>query len=299
MEANQMQKPFEEQHVLSRFVIGDSMNSADAVDFGSTDATAITHPRWRWLTGRVVPLGWNIEDVPLKEEIAEDIFNARQILQQQIMAPSLPGCLTSSIWMGLGLLRCLQVVMRGYVHCFHVLECYDRCLPRVHVNDCEFWSGVILTLTLVRLFLFLTYLERLGLLGSSFGIDSLANGLGRVGSFDLGRRIDELKEQKAINIVGESNIERKLWWDLGSIDMLMSRSVFLGRTCESCGGISVVVVVGIFSIQIIQAPVSVSQYIYFPDAMILKLFFLFVLLSSSSDQWAHVLSNPIAAKRFK
>lgn len=29
----------------------------------------------------------------------------------------------------------------GYVHCFHVLECYDRCLPRVHVNDCEFWSG--------------------------------------------------------------------------------------------------------------------------------------------------------------
>ena len=43
--------------------------------------------------------------------------------------------------MGLGLLRCLQVVMRGHVHCFHVLECYDRCLPRVHVNDCEFWSG--------------------------------------------------------------------------------------------------------------------------------------------------------------
>ncbi|KAG5239051.1 hypothetical protein IMY05_009G0105300 [Salix suchowensis] len=88
---------------------------------------------------------------------------------------------------------------------------------------------VILTLNLVRLFLFLTYLERLGLLvvfmyypecrDLDFGIDSLANGLGR------------LKEQKAINIVGESNIERKLWWDLGSIDMLMSRSVFLGRTC--------------------------------------------------------------------
>ncbi|KAJ6671469.1 hypothetical protein OIU85_015231 [Salix viminalis] len=130
-----MQKPFEEQHVLSRFVIGDSMNSADAVDFGSTDATAITHPRWRWLTGRVIPLGWNIEDVPL----------------------------SVGIW--------------------------------------------------------------------SFGIDSLVNGLGRVGSFDLGRRIDELKVKKAINIVGESNIERKLWWDLGSIDMLMSRSVFLGRTC--------------------------------------------------------------------
>ncbi|KAJ6310780.1 hypothetical protein OIU76_015486 [Salix suchowensis] len=72
-----------------------------------------------------------------------------------------------------------------------------------------------------------------GSMDLDFGIDSLVNGLGRVGSFDLGRRIDELKEQKAINIVGESNIERKLWWDLGSIDMLMSRSVFLGRTCGS------------------------------------------------------------------
>ncbi|KAB5541512.1 hypothetical protein DKX38_014486 [Salix brachista] len=129
-----------------------------------------------------------------------------------------------------------------------------------------------------------------------FGIDSLVNGLGRVGSFDLGRRIDELKEQKAINIVGESNIERKLWWDLGSIDMLMSRSVFLGRTC---------------------APVSVSQYIYFPDAVFSPLLtgpFPFHRVMASrqmqkpfdgtmclkdSDQWAHVLSNPIAAKRFK
>uniref|UniRef100_A0A6N2L818 Uncharacterized protein n=1 Tax=Salix viminalis TaxID=40686 RepID=A0A6N2L818_SALVM len=118
-----------------------------------------------------------------------------------------------------------------------VMKCHNPA-NMVHVNDCEFWSGVILTLTLVRLFLFLTYLERLGLLGSSFGIDSLANGLGRVGSFDLGRRIDELKEQKAINIVGESNIERKLWWDLGSIDMLMSRSVFLGRTCVAISGLT-------------------------------------------------------------
>lgn len=90
---------------------------------------------------------------------------------------------------------------------------------------------VFLSLNLIRLFLFLTYLERLGLLVEcrdlGFGIDSLANGLGRfrkvLESFDLGRRIDELKEQKAVNIVGESNIERELWWDLSSIDKLMSR----------------------------------------------------------------------------
>jgi hypothetical protein len=31
---------------------------------------------------------------------------------------------------------------RGYFHCFLVLECYDCCLPRVHVKDGEFWSGV-------------------------------------------------------------------------------------------------------------------------------------------------------------
>lgn len=101
-------------------------------------------------------------------------------------------------------------------------------------------SGVVfLSLNLVRLFLFLTYLERLGLLvvlmyypecrDLGFGIDSLANVLGRfrkvLESFDLGRRIDELKEQKAIIIVGESNIERELWWDLSSIDKLMSRSL--------------------------------------------------------------------------
>lgn len=98
---------------------------------------------------------------------------------------------------------------------------------------------VFLSLNLVRLFLFLTYLERLGLLvvlmyypecrDLGFGIDSLANVLGRfrkvLESFDLGRRIDELKEQKAIIIVGESNIERELWWDLSSIDKLMSRSL--------------------------------------------------------------------------
>lgn len=90
---------------------------------------------------------------------------------------------------------------------------------------------VFLSLNLIRLFLFLTYLERLGLLVEcrdlGFGIDSLASGLGRfrkvLESFDLGRRIDELKEQKAVNIVGESNIERELWWDLSSIDKLMSR----------------------------------------------------------------------------
>lgn len=101
-------------------------------------------------------------------------------------------------------------------------------------------SGVVfLSLNLVRLFLFLTYLERLGLLvvfmyypecrDLGFGIDSLASGLGRfrkvLESFDLGRRIDELKEQKAAIIVEESNIEGELWWDLGSIDKLMSRSL--------------------------------------------------------------------------
>lgn len=92
---------------------------------------------------------------------------------------------------------------------------------------------VFLSLNLIRLFLFLTYLERLGLLVEcrdlGFGIDSLANGLGRfrkvLESFDLGRRIDELKEQKAAIIVEESNIEGELWWDLGSIDKLMSRSL--------------------------------------------------------------------------
>lgn len=63
-DCRQMQKPFEEQHVLSRFVIGDTMNR-DVVDFGSINATAITHPRRRWLPRGVIPLGWNIEDVPL------------------------------------------------------------------------------------------------------------------------------------------------------------------------------------------------------------------------------------------
>ncbi|KAF9676099.1 hypothetical protein SADUNF_Sadunf09G0103100 [Salix dunnii] len=43
---------------------------------------------------------------------------------------------------------------RGYAHCFHVLQCYDRCLPGVHVRD---------------------ECKDLG-----FETDSLANGLGRV-----------------------------------------------------------------------------------------------------------------------
>lgn len=89
---------------------------------------------------------------------------------------------------------------------------------------------VFLSLNLFRLFLFLTYLKRLGLLvvfmyypecrDLGFGIDSLANVLGRfrkvLESFDLGRRIDELKEQKVIIIVGDPTLR------------------------ESCGGISVV-----------------------------------------------------------
>ncbi|KAJ6346119.1 hypothetical protein OIU78_008697 [Salix suchowensis] len=184
------------------------MNSADAVDFGSTDATAITHPRRRWLTGRVIPLGWNIEDVPLVDPSIADHGTFPPWVSYKF---TLDGAGTSEVPPD-GDARAMSTVF--------------MC-----------WSVMIVAFP--------------GSMDLDFGIDSLANGLGRVGSFDLGRRIDELKEQKAVNIVGESNIERKLWWDLGSIDMLMSRSVFLGRTC------------------------------------------------ASSDQWAHVLPNPIAAKRFK
>lgn len=51
--------------MLERFVIGNTMNSVDVVDFGSVDATAITHPKRKWLPRGVIPLGWNIDDVPL------------------------------------------------------------------------------------------------------------------------------------------------------------------------------------------------------------------------------------------
>jgi hypothetical protein len=46
-------------------MIGNTMNSLDVVDFGSVDGTAITHPKRRWLPRGVIPLGWNIDDVPL------------------------------------------------------------------------------------------------------------------------------------------------------------------------------------------------------------------------------------------
>ncbi|KAG6761608.1 hypothetical protein POTOM_034836 [Populus tomentosa] len=135
-----------------------------------------------------------------KEETVEKIVPARQILQQQILieATSLPGCLTHPLWMGLGFLRCLQVEMRGAIST--VFLC---------------WSVMIVAFP--------------GFMDLGFGIDSLANGLGRfrkvLESFDLGRRIDELKEQKAAIIVEESDIEGELWWDLSSIDKLMSRSL--------------------------------------------------------------------------
>lgn len=51
--------------MLERFVIGNTMNSVDVVDCGSVDATAITHPKRKWLLRGVIPLGWNIDDVPL------------------------------------------------------------------------------------------------------------------------------------------------------------------------------------------------------------------------------------------
>ncbi|KAG6762921.1 hypothetical protein POTOM_033448 [Populus tomentosa] len=170
-----------------------------------------------------------------KEETIEKIVPARQILQQQILieATSLPGCLTHPLWMGLGFLRCLQVEMRGAIStvflCWSVMIAAFPGFMQRMVSSGE----VFLSLNLIRLFLFLTYLERLGLLVEcrdlGFRIDSLANGLGRfrkvLESFDLGRRIDELKEQKAAIIVEESNIEGELWWDLGSIDKLMSRSL--------------------------------------------------------------------------
>ncbi|KAJ6896791.1 hypothetical protein NC651_022856 [Populus alba x Populus x berolinensis] len=158
------------QHVLERFVIGNTMNSVDVVDFGSIPTTTIHQ----------------------KEETLEKIVPARQILQQQILieATSLPRRLTHLLWMGLGFLR-------------------------VHVKDDEFWSGVPVPEPQCR--------------DLGFGIDSLASGLGRfrkvLESFDVGRRIDELKEQKAAIIVEESDIEGELWWDLSSIDKLMSRSL--------------------------------------------------------------------------
>ncbi|KAJ6409854.1 hypothetical protein OIU84_009356 [Salix udensis] len=90
-----------------------------------------------------------------------------------------------------------------------VMKCHNPA-NMVHVNDCEFWSGD--PDPDPRQVVFIPDLPG----------EARATGC----SYVLSRvRIDELKEQKAINIVGESNIERKLWWDL-----------------ESCGGISVVAV---------------------------------------------------------
>ncbi|KAJ6716874.1 hypothetical protein OIU74_009399 [Salix koriyanagi] len=179
------------------------MNSAYAVDFGSTDATAITHPRRRWLTGRVIPLGWNIEDVPLV---------GRVNVERRSVVPLLGK--GSSIQPRIPLLEHIDIVINSDPSTAD----HGTFPPRVSYKFTLDAAGT-----------------------SEVPPDGDARAMSTVFmcwsvmivAFPGSMRIDELKEQKAINIVGESNIERKLWWDLGSIDMLMSRSVFLGRTCGS------------------------------------------------------------------